>query len=321
MELGRKIYNFRCYFCHGYSGDAKTVAAQQLDPPPRDFTRARNLTPGKAAAAIEKGVAGTGMKSFANVLSAEERAAVAAFVVDEFVARGARNTAYHTAENGWPDHQGRYAAAFPFVKGEIGVETPVAQLTPDQAGGRQLYLGACITCHEPRAGKSRATLEAYPLSHMGEVVRDVDAVSRASVYGKHDKAPEIPGLTGLEARGKGIYDQNCAFCHAADGTGRNWIGAFLQPHPRNFTDPAESKHLDPDHVRLAVREGLPNTSMPAWASVLGKEDIEAVVAYVERAFLRAMRAQARSFPPPAGTGMDRASSDAPPTGSSPAARP
>ena len=38
-ELGRKVYNFRCYFCHGYSGAAKTLAATYLKPLPRDFTR------------------------------------------------------------------------------------------------------------------------------------------------------------------------------------------------------------------------------------------------------------------------------------------
>ena len=29
-ERGRAIYNFRCYFCHGYSGDARTLAATYL---------------------------------------------------------------------------------------------------------------------------------------------------------------------------------------------------------------------------------------------------------------------------------------------------
>ncbi len=39
-EQGRAVYNFRCYFCHGYSGDAKTLAATYLQPPPRDFSAA-----------------------------------------------------------------------------------------------------------------------------------------------------------------------------------------------------------------------------------------------------------------------------------------
>ena len=25
-EHGRAVYNFRCYFCHGYSGNARTLA-------------------------------------------------------------------------------------------------------------------------------------------------------------------------------------------------------------------------------------------------------------------------------------------------------
>ena len=37
-ERGRAIYNFRCYFCHGYAGDARTLAAGMLSPSPRDFT-------------------------------------------------------------------------------------------------------------------------------------------------------------------------------------------------------------------------------------------------------------------------------------------
>ncbi|MEQ1714686.1 MAG: L-2-amino-thiazoline-4-carboxylic acid hydrolase [Hyphomicrobium sp.] len=38
-ERGRAVYNFRCYFCHGYSGDAATLASSYLTPRPRDFTK------------------------------------------------------------------------------------------------------------------------------------------------------------------------------------------------------------------------------------------------------------------------------------------
>ena len=37
LETGRVLYNFHCYFCHGYSGDAATLAASYLDPRPRNF--------------------------------------------------------------------------------------------------------------------------------------------------------------------------------------------------------------------------------------------------------------------------------------------
>ncbi len=62
-ERGRQIYNFRCYFCHGYSGDAKTLAATYLNPPPRDFTAAP-LTHERIALALREGRTGTAMASF-----------------------------------------------------------------------------------------------------------------------------------------------------------------------------------------------------------------------------------------------------------------
>ncbi|HEY5641885.1 MAG TPA: hypothetical protein VIS31_03340, partial [Woeseiaceae bacterium] len=35
---GEAIYRFYCYQCHGYAGDAQTLASASLSPPPRDFT-------------------------------------------------------------------------------------------------------------------------------------------------------------------------------------------------------------------------------------------------------------------------------------------
>lgn len=283
LELGRKVYNFRCYFCHGYSGDARTEAARQLFPPPRDFTSAAELTEERIAEVLETGIANTAMKSFANVIGEGDRAAVAAFVVREFVQRGAANTRYHTAANGWPDHAERYGAAFPFVRGMLSLDVPSATLDEAARAGRRLYLEACTTCHEPAGGAT--IFEAFPLSHMGQVARDLDAVSGASVYAKHDRAPIISGLTAQERQGKELYEETCAFCHAADGTGKNWIGAFLDPHPRDFTDPAGAARLRGPYLRQVIREGLPQSSMPAWKAVLTGAQIEAIAGYVERAFL------------------------------------
>ena len=90
-EAGRRIYNFRCYFCHGYSGDAHTLAASMLEPAPRDFTRAQGLDEARAAAALRSGVPGTAMASFADTLSPREIELVARFVVAEFVQARAPN--------------------------------------------------------------------------------------------------------------------------------------------------------------------------------------------------------------------------------------
>jgi cytochrome c oxidase cbb3-type subunit 3 len=146
-EAGRRIYNFRCYFCHGYSGDARTLAASMLEPAPRDFTRAQGLDEARAAAAVRSGIPGSAMASFAGTLSPREIELVARFVVAEFVQARAANTRYHTAANGWPGHE-RYAAAFPFATGDIPLDRPDASLSGAERAGKQLFMGACISCHD-----------------------------------------------------------------------------------------------------------------------------------------------------------------------------
>lgn len=149
VEEGRKVYNFRCYYCHGYSGDAKTLASTLLPVRPRAFVEfpAERMPPLRIEMAVRHGLPGSPMKSFAGTLSEREIAAVVAFVHDEFVVRKAPNTRYHTAANGWPDHR-RYAAAFPFAQGALPVDAPEASLDPSQRAGRRLFLATCITCHD-----------------------------------------------------------------------------------------------------------------------------------------------------------------------------
>ena len=288
LEAGRKIYNFRCYFCHGYSGNAQTVAASMLSPPPLDFTRAdaSQFTPQHVLSVLREGKPGTAMQSFRNILSEPEMAQVAAFVVDEFVRNKAPNTRYHTVENGWPEHQ-RYQEAFPFATGEIPNNRPWAELDEAQVRGRHLFLSSCIICHD--RGNGAAAWDARPLSYprnnySPSAPPALDAMTSASPYALHDIPPQVAGMTALERRGEKLFQDNCAFCHAADGTGKNWIGSFLEPHPRNLRDPKFMAGMTRTRLAITIRNGLPNTSMPAWKAVLSEEEITAIVAYVAKAF-------------------------------------
>ncbi len=321
LEAGRKIYNFRCYYCHGYSGNAKTLAATYLNPKPLDFTAAGvdYISRARIIDSIRDGRAGTAMAGFRGILTQHEIERVADFVRDEFMARKAINTRYHTAENGWPDHE-RYHDAFAFATGEVGVDTPWDQLSPQQSAGKRLYLASCVTCHDRgRAGEDRVAWElravSYPANQDscltchgadGKIKPSAKQVARttlsgtlsnaahahpprhanaSSPYAKHDVPLRIAGLNAQERRGEGIYQKNCAFCHAADGTGRNWIGAFLEPHPRDFTDARTMAEMTREKLVAAIRDGVPGGSMPAWKSVLEEQDIQAVTAYVGRAFV------------------------------------
>ncbi len=289
---GRDIYNFRCYFCHGYAGDARTLAAAMLIPPPRDFTRSdpAELDRERMLQAVRDGIPGTAMKPFASVLDGAELAAVVDFVRDEFMRRKAPNTHYHTAANGWPDHE-RFAAAFPFARGELPIDAAAQGLTPAQRAGRSLYLRSCISCHD----LGRATGQApywepeavsYPRAGFktGDFLEPVDAVSGATPYARHDRAPIFSDLDPAQRRGEVLFQQNCAFCHAADGTGKNWIGTFMIPHPRDLTSREAMHAMTAERLREVIRTGLPGTSMPAWGGVLAPDEIEAIVRYIDRAF-------------------------------------
>jgi len=318
-EHGRRIYNYRCYFCHGYSGDARTLASTYLSPPPRDFTAeaARAWLPGRLQQAIAEGRPGTAMKSFRGVLSDADIAAVAAFVRREFIEARAVNTRYHTAENGWADHE-RHRAAFPFARGELALDVPWEQLDASQRRGKQLFLTSCISCHDrARVEDAGAVWETRALSYPRDAyctschaqadgsglrpgaeqppdhppttsmpARDRPAeADLAATYAVHDRRPALPGASAQVLAGEQLYQRNCAFCHAADGTAKSWIGRFLEPHPRDLTDGGAMAGMTRQRLTRVIADGLEGTSMPAWKSVLRPEEIEAVAAYVERAFI------------------------------------
>ncbi len=316
-EAGRKIYNFRCYYCHGYSGDANTLASTFLTPRPVDFTASgtASIDRKRMLDAIRDGRPGTAMAGFGGILAQRDIELVADFVREEFMVRKAANTRYHTVENGWPGHE-RYRDAYPFATGEIPVDRPWEQLRPAQVAGKRLYLATCVSCHDRgRPSEDQVTWElravSYPpnqdscstchgadgrlrasAEHManasagttGARVHPQRHANSQSPHAVHDTPPRLSGLTAQQRMGEHLYQKNCAFCHAADGTGRNWIGAFLEPHPRDFTDAQAMAGMSHDKLVTAIREGAPRTSMPAWRFVLDNAEIQAVAAYISRAF-------------------------------------
>ena len=287
-ERGRVIYNYRCYFCHGYSGDAKTLASTYLKPQPRDFTSllAEQLSREEMLHIVKEGRKKTGMAGFANILTQQEIEWVVDFVRSEFIQAKRKNTQYHTKSNGWPNHQ-RYANAFPFATGVIKLDTPWKQLSVEQRRGKQRFLTSCISCHDRAKVKNEGPhwepmAVSYPLKK-NPLKIEHDAISGASVYQQHEQSPVIAELSLEGKKGKSLYLKNCAFCHAKDGTGRNWIGTFLQPHPRDLTSSNFLKQQNYNLIYI-IENGLPGTTMPAWKSVLSKTEIKSIAAYINEAF-------------------------------------
>ena len=292
-RAGREIYRYYCYQCHGYAGDARTLASTFLDPPPRDFTAAdpRLLNRERMLTAVREGRPGTAMQPFSSVLSEAEIEAVVDFVRSRFMVSAPPDARYHTPENGWHDHD-RYAAAFPFATGAIPLDTPWEELDETQRVGKRLFLGACISCHDRAHVRDAGPVwELRPLSYPRPHYRpglEPDAYAGASPYAVHDRAPPIDGASAAARRGARIFQENCAFCHGADGSGRNWIGRFLEPHAGDLTG-ERVQRLDVEALTAVVREGLPDTSMPAWKHVLAPAQIRDVVTYVKEVLQRAAR--------------------------------
>ncbi|MBF0152823.1 MAG: c-type cytochrome [Magnetococcales bacterium] len=288
LEAGRKIYNFRCYFCHGYSGDARTLAASYMATQPRNFMASdpQEFPLERLEKVIAEGRPKTAMPGFATVLTPEEIHRVASFVRERFMIRHDPNTRYHTAENGWPDHV-RYQAAFPFATGEVALDAGEETLNQENKIGKKLFMTACITCHDrARTENDGPIWESHAVSwprnrysHRSDP--PLDAVSGATPYARHETPPRLPDLSPTEQHGAALFQKNCAFCHAADGTGRNYIGTFLDPHPRDLTTPGLLFALD---LEAVIRDGLPNTSMPAWGTVLTTKEMADIIAYIRRAF-------------------------------------
>ena len=84
--------------------------------------------------------------------------------------------------------------------------------------------------------------------------------------------PVKPEVTPeLVAKGKAVYEQNCAACHGVKGDGKSDAAAFLLPKPRDFqaakfrmrSTPTGVLPTDVDLFR-AVSLGMGGTPMPPW---------------------------------------------------------
>lgn len=289
---GKSIYRFYCYQCHAYAGNARTLSSTYLDPQPRDFTAEtlQSLPVERMLDAVRNGRPGTAMVNFDSVLTEQQIEMVVSYIRDELIGNPVSAEKYHSPENGWDNHE-QYRAAFPFVEGEIPLSTPPEELTEEQAAGRNLYESACVSCHDqPHSGGSRVIWEtravSFPRRHYSHREAPLDVVSSASPYARHE-IPVVPeNMTQHQSLGMELYQENCAFCHAPDGTGQNWIGSFLEPKPRDFTSAGFTLHRTPEAFREVVKTGIPNSSMPAWRHVLTDDEIDAIVSYIGLAFGR-----------------------------------
>jgi mono/diheme cytochrome c family protein len=127
-----------------------------------------------------------------------------------------------------------------------------------------------------------------------------NAAAAASVPGFLDVVvPPHPETSAATlARGKELYDVNCAHCHGEKGDGAGYGAPFLVPPPRDFvaaqfkfrTTASGQLPTDEDIFRTVSR-GATGTGMPPWQYLLDDNDRWALVDYV-KTFSPQLRASA-----------------------------
>jgi mono/diheme cytochrome c family protein/Tol biopolymer transport system component len=107
--------------------------------------------------------------------------------------------------------------------------------------------------------------------------------------------------------GQKLYLANCAPCHGATGKGDGPAGIGLNPRPGDFTQHmTPGKHTD-GQIFLWIKNGYPNSAMPAWATRLTDEQIWQLVGYLRTYGQSSLQAQ----PSPAATGPQAPTQPAP----------
>jgi len=100
--------------------------------------------------------------------------------------------------------------------------------------------------------------------------------------------PPAPPLTYEARSARDVYRHYCQTCHGETGAGDGFNAFNLDPHPRDFSDPAFQKKTDAD-IRDAIRRGGAGVGlsplMPPWGRTLGDRKIDDVVLYL-RTFRR-----------------------------------
>jgi mono/diheme cytochrome c family protein len=94
----------------------------------------------------------------------------------------------------------------------------------------------------------------------------------------------LPRTRATVDRGAGVYAQNCAACHGETGRGDGAAGRDLKPPPGNLAWLSQMPMVrwDPFMYWTVAEGGAPlGTAMPSFKDSLSKDDIWAVIAYIQ----------------------------------------
>ena len=302
------IYHNYCSVCHGDRGDGKSRALNSLNPPPRDFTSAGELTREAMIVITTHGKPGTAMVGWKTQLSSAEIESVVDYVrktfmivaLDPKLQRGktlwAQNCiACHGAQgqgSSLPIGGSKPARdlASPQARAELTRERMLASVTNGRPGTAMAGFGGRLSAQDIEAvvDYTRAALMVPETDISGtdaHAGRKKTSGAPPAVAGADLKQPMPNGLKGNAAAGERFYMANCATCHGAKGDGKGPRAYFIRPKPRNFVDPAFASNFNRPALFAATSVGRQGTEMPAWNKVLNPQEIANVSEFVFQRFI------------------------------------
>jgi cbb3-type cytochrome c oxidase subunit III len=92
-----------------------------------------------------------------------------------------------------------------------------------------------------------------------------------------------PSAALLASTGGVLYVQACATCHGE--TGARQTTGNMNPPPRDFTAPAVVAELNRGRMIASITNGRPNTAMRGYGDRFSKAEIEALVDFIDAAYM------------------------------------
>ena len=93
----------------------------------------------------------------------------------------------------------------------------------------------------------------------------------------------VPATADNVAKGKALFEGKgyCFKCHGVEGRGNGRLAEFLDPSPRNFTNPDWQKNRTDGELLWIIKNGSEGTGMASMApSEISPEEAWFVIAYI-----------------------------------------
>jgi mono/diheme cytochrome c family protein len=309
------IYHNYCSVCHGDRGDGRSRAQNSLNPPPRDFTSAGELSRETMITIITHGKPGTAMVGWKTQLSVAEIEGVTDYIrktfmvvaLDPRLQRGKAVYAQNCIACHGPRGQGSTLPiggsapardlASPQARAELTRERMISSVTTGRPGTAMAGFGGRMPVADIEA------VVDYVRSALMVPQTDISGTSAhagrkgspapvAKASGADMQQPMPNGLKGDAVAGGRFYMANCATCHGAKGDGKGPRAYFINPKPRVFIDPAFASGFNRPAIYAATSVGRVGTEMPAWSKVLSDQQIANVTEFVFQRFVMPGQKQA-----------------------------